>query len=556
MAGYAGFRGDENGNTIAEQTEYELPVAGSLMGKALTAQSVFGFNFLLPFAPDAPDFFIIPGDNQVSVLWQPSPTETTGDPFFVIASQVTTTDTLGNIVPNSLYDPNYRQSDVEGYRVYRGRVDNPNELQLLASFDYTGTFISDFAGQVNPTISCAPEIGVNVFTPIVDSTGAVVDSTPGCPVAFDTVLPGVPRTVSNPVPLVGQLTQVQLTGGRDKLATGPAIHLKVDTAMTGNNFGAPDLSDNGVPFVFVDRTARNNLRYFYSVVAFDVNSFQSGPSSLESPRNTKPAVASHTASNLESVATLTQSVEGRGVNVSQGAVTPTIDPATGRFSGKQPPADNIQLGFAGGSFAQTIFTGTGTFGATLIGLGLGDARNTIPVSFTYETVSSTGVLDTVSLSVAQPLDNTNPTGQSGPAPAATSDPTLAARFGVPAGFVQNGQVTQGIESYQSHVAYGRGCQIDALWGDAHDCTYNGPRWFSGPNETKADPNAGNVAGTGDAADNNNAGELPGVLTVFNPQSYHQIGAGYRTVESVLAGAARAADISVYWGGGRAGRFRC
>ena len=26
---------------------------------------------------------------------------------------------------NPQYDPNYRQFDVEGYRVYRGRVDSP-----------------------------------------------------------------------------------------------------------------------------------------------------------------------------------------------------------------------------------------------------------------------------------------------------------------------------------------------------------------------------------------------------------------------------------------------
>jgi hypothetical protein len=549
VAGYRGFVEDANANGVPEQTEYELPVSNSLMGKALTAQEVFRVNFLLPFSPDAPEFFLIPGDNQVSVLWQPSPTEATGDPFFAVASQVTTTDTLGNIVPNPLYDPNYRQADVEGYRVYRGRVDNPNELQLLASFDYTGTFISDFAGQVNPTISCAPEIGVNVFTPITDpETGAVIDSTPGCPVAFDTVVPGVPRTVANDVPLVGQLTQVQLTGGRDKLATGQAIHLVVDTAMTGNNFGAPDLSDNGVPFVFVDGSARNNLRYFYSVVAFDVNSFQSGPSSLESPRNTKSTTPTHAASNLQSTATLTQTIEGRGVNVTQGAVTPEIDPVTGIFSGKQPPADNIELQFAG-AFAQTIFTGSGTFSATLLGLGLGDARNGVPVSFTYETSSAQGQLDTVSLSVAQPLDNTNPTALSGPAPAATADAALSSRFGVPAGFVQQGQVSQGIVAYQAHVAYGRGCQIDHLWGDDADCTYNGPRWFSGPNETKADPNFGNVAGSEDATDNNNAGELPGILTINNPQSYHQITGAHRVVEAVLAGAARAADFNVYWGAG-------
>ena len=62
-------------------------VPGSLLGKATVAQAVFDNGFLLPFAPDAPEFFLIPGNDQVTVLWRPSPSETSGDPFFAIASQ-------------------------------------------------------------------------------------------------------------------------------------------------------------------------------------------------------------------------------------------------------------------------------------------------------------------------------------------------------------------------------------------------------------------------------------------------------------------------------------
>jgi hypothetical protein len=113
--------------------------------------------------------------------------------------------------------------------------------------------------------------------------------------------------------------------------------------------------------------------------------------------------------------------------------------------------------------------------------------------------------------------------------------------------VQNGQITQGLVGYQFVAAHGRGCYIDDLFGG--NCTYNGPRWFSGGNETKADPNGGNVAGTGDAKDNNNAGELPGVLTIQHPQSYYQVGAEFRMIEGALGGAIRAADLNVYWGAG-------
>jgi hypothetical protein len=120
-------------------------------------------------------------------------------------------------------------------------------------------------------------------------------------------------------------------------------------------------------------------------------------------------------------------------------------------------------------------------------------------------------------------------------------------LGVPAGFVQTGQITQGLVAYQRHTAFGRGCHIDHLFGNAADCTYNGPRWFQGANETKIDPNAGNVGGTANATDNNNAGELPGVLTIQNPQSYHQLDGAYRAIEATLGGAVRAADFNVHWG---------
>ncbi len=91
MTGYLGFNDDGDGNVT--QTEINA-VPGSLLGKAKTAQTVFDNKFLLPFAPDRPDFFLVPGNNQVTVLWNRSATETTPDPFFAIASQPTTIDPL------------------------------------------------------------------------------------------------------------------------------------------------------------------------------------------------------------------------------------------------------------------------------------------------------------------------------------------------------------------------------------------------------------------------------------------------------------------------------
>ncbi len=133
-------------------------VPRSLLGKGLVAQAVFDAKFLLPFPPDAPPFFLIPGDNEVTVVWKASATELTGDPYFAVAS------TFDPLNP-ALYDPNYRQFDVEGYRIYRGRTSQ--DLELVAQFDRTGTTFIDWTGAVSHP-NCAPELGVQTGCPPID----------------------------------------------------------------------------------------------------------------------------------------------------------------------------------------------------------------------------------------------------------------------------------------------------------------------------------------------------------------------------------------------------
>jgi len=548
VAGYRGFAGDQNGDGVPQQTEYDLPVSGSLMGKALTAQSVFDINFLLPFAPDAPDFFTVPGNGQVTVVWRPSTSETTPDPFFTVASQATTTDSLGNVLPNPLYDPNYRQFDVEGYRVYRGRVDSPNELQLLAQFDYAGTVISDFAAQVNPTTGCAPELGINVFTPITDSLGAVIDSTPACPIAFDTVLPGVARAAHVDIPLVGPLTQVKLQGGRDKLATGTAIFLQVDTAFTGKGGTGQVLSDNGVPFTYVDKTARNNLRYFYSVTAFDVNSFQSGPSSLESPRNTKPATPNATASNVQSeLATQTAALDRTGTPISN-TTLPTVDPATGTLSGPEPPASGGAIEVV--QSLSPVIGQPGEATVTLDSLHLGVANGTgccggppAPTPTTYF-FTATGANGTVHFFAPINQDGTDQTalGQ-GFFAVAPVDQNLGQNFGGGSQFALGTSLQDTLPGSAYENAMGLGCALGSAGFDPDgNCFGSGPRWFDGPsptkNETKANPKDGTI---------NNGGALTGVTVVSVPQSYNYFNRNWRNFEWATSGAFRAADFNVYWG---------
>jgi hypothetical protein len=136
---------------------------------------------------------------------------------------------------------------------------------------------------------------------------------------------------------------------------------KLDTAFADINRGriaqgvSTQLTNSGVPFLFIDRNVRNSLRYFYSVVAFDVNSAASGPSSLESQRATKAVTPVPAVSNSQVTTTLVTHVIGRN-SVAMDTViktAPTFDAATAKFSGPFQPADGGIVGFVG-EFAASV----------------------------------------------------------------------------------------------------------------------------------------------------------------------------------------------------------
>jgi hypothetical protein len=545
-------------STKCEQTgtagdEWKV-VPGSLLGKAYTAQAVFDAKFLLPFAPTAPKFFLIPGDNQVTVIWQPSASETGGDPYYAVSSDVN----------NPLYDPNYRQFDVEGYRIYRGRVDNQDQLSLVAQFDFKGTVFKDYDGVVNAVNTCAPNL--NVLT--------------SCPVAYSAPwAPGVPRTVANDNPIVSPLTQV-LPKDRLELATGLVFDSKTDTLVTGRNSGLPPLTDTGVPYVFVDEGVRNNFRYFYVVTAFDVNSLISGPSSLESPKaGTVAIVPQAPASNVVQTGTLTSAMYGRGVN--QSAVftsVPSIDQTTGTFSGPFPPANGATLGFVG-QFASQVVGSSGSLTARLDSFHLGqvdlsgccggaDQSGGKPVVFYYTLGNGTDSTK-VSAALQQQLDVDASTQIF--FDALKVDATLAAVYGGDGTYSLKGQFEPSIPSGPNAGDWGLGLLLGEPGFTSAEITatgataarYNGARWFDGPspanNEVTADPITG-ACGTGTGAcgpagstvatlNFNNAGVLSGVTKIYQPLTLTMINREWRNTGETQSGARRAADYNVYWGTG-------
>ena len=527
--------GDSNANDVIEQNEV-VSVKRSLLDKALVAQAVYNNKFLLPFAPEPPRFFLVPGDNQVTIAWRPSETETRktggGDPYFEIASAPFVFDTLGNPTANPLYDPNFLQYDVEGYRIYRGRTSG--QLELVAQFDYAGTEIIDYTGSfAYPTdedgdglSECAPELGIQ----------------DDCPVTF-------PSATGKAHELVGNIVQVP-SGGRVALANGSVLILKADTAVTGNGSGFPALTNGGVGFAYVDRGVRNSFTYHYAVTAFDLNSFTSAPSSLESPRITK-TVTPRKASGQETAGAL-QSVQllgGDGSTLS-GAL-PTINATTGIFSGPMPPTDGVNLGLAA-FLPQVLADGSVTLTIDSIVPGLtADLAGPGVAGVYYVRAQGAGLPTAVAIPLTVDAFSTD-VANSVSFPATAINTAKSQRFGGDSTFALYGSAGVSSAGTWRLTSWGRA----SINGDPGNSDFNGPRWFQGANETLADPNGSHCPGSPGACVQAPLARTAGMLVnsptdtvrIFHVLSYNTVpNVPMRVLEGLTAHVARAADTRVYWG---------
>jgi hypothetical protein len=546
ITGFKGFV-DDNADGVVQQNEIRT-VPQSLLGKALIAQTVFDSKFLQPAAPQAPEFILVPSDHQVTVLWQPSTTESPtggGDPYFQAAS-----------ANPLLFDPNYRQFDVEGYRVYRGRTDSPNTLVLLQQFDSDTTHFIDRTGQVNTvegdqTSSCAPALGIFV-------------GTAGHPCVDAGIVNGVHEIVPDTFPIATPLVQVPEANYKP-LASGKAFVAASDTAVSGSAAAAAlgvidrsklTLGDTKIPFVFVDKDVQNNVRYFYSVTAFDVNSIRSGPSSLESARITKPVTPQRQASNY-TPSTLVSGLVGRdpATLLDPTKPLPSIASKTGIFSGPFPPANAWDFGFL--AFVKELVSTTGSFSLQLDSIQLGSAADGVPATYWY-TATTPGGTSVVSLPILQDFTTAPATAASALFDVQPLDQSLANRFGAKdqAFLPLRGQVKITLPGNYFTNDWGRGAAgLDIGSFSIRNSFYNGARWFDGPspqkNETKADPAEGNcfdAATSNCTTDNfNNAGRLTGVSVIHEPHGYITMSGDGREFDGGFGAAVRAADFNVYWG---------
>ena len=509
-----------NGDTLITQDEIST-VPRSLLNKGLVAQSVFDNKFLLPFPPDPPEFFLVPGDNQVTVVWRESTSEQTGDPYFQVAkdSLVANPTPPPALKANQLFDHNYREFDVEGYRIYRGRT--TGDLKVIVQFDKSGTFLVDYTGAINYG-NCAPELAVITDCPTDLATG-------------------------HRVPLAGEIIQIP-PGGRVKLASGDVLVIQADTAVTGGASGNPPLADTGIPFAFIDNGVRNGFRYFYTVSAFDVNSVRSvgpGSTALEGRLPAK-SVTPRKSSGQEAGggATITFA-SPRGTPLDPNAALPTLDPATGIFSGPMPPTN----GFGGGfpvdvSRLITTASATLTIDSVVPGNPDPDALGTKASAVYYVTPAGGSQIKIPILLSATNGD----ASASAYAPATPVTGAKTARFGGDATFILNLVATVKAPGPWRTTSPGRGSANTSPGNSSQ----NGPRWWTGaanentprPNELVCTPSDGACV---QANLTRNAGSLPGV-DIFHVQAYSTVNNfPQRDLEAILATVTRAADFKVYWG---------
>jgi hypothetical protein len=143
-------------------TANDDPVFGPLRAAALVAQASGNAGFLQPVAPPAPDFTQIPGDHQITIVWNADPV-TSSNPFARIVRAPFNTEEpvatgiilapgdvvffngqfqtaaqagiAGQEVTNVNFNPNFVVFDFEGFRVYRSRTGLTEDAELIAQFD-------------------------------------------------------------------------------------------------------------------------------------------------------------------------------------------------------------------------------------------------------------------------------------------------------------------------------------------------------------------------------------------------------------------------------------
>jgi hypothetical protein len=280
-----------------------------------------------------------------------------------------------------------------------------------------------------------------------------------------------------------------------------------------------------------------------------VNSVASGPTSLESAPIARSVTPRAPSGQQVTGVLQTQALVGAdGTTLDPNAALPTLDPATGIFSGPMPPADGVEVGLA--AFLPELLSDgaiTVTVDSIIPGADL-DGRS---LEY-YLTGQGSGAPVPFQLSITQDAFSSDESGSAN-FPATNVDSAKAARFGGSQSFFLAGATTAEVPGNYRITSFGRG----DINGDPSNSVQAGPRWWSGaanetqsaPNSTVCTPSSGSCV---QADLSHTAGELPGVSVLFHIMAYATVASTpMRNLEGLTAGVTRAADFALYWGSGGA-----
>ncbi|HET9984840.1 MAG TPA: T9SS type A sorting domain-containing protein [Longimicrobiales bacterium] len=454
----------------------------SLFKAAVDARTLFATNFLLPSPPPAPTVTVIPGNHETKVVWSDEAVGTK-DPYFPIAQQRGISG--------------FRESDFEGYRVYR-KVRPNGDWERIAQYDLKDGL-------------------TEVVTPV------------------DTV-----------VNQEGQVVVVKADTARAGGDTG----LRFSLIDRGGSFPDPSTGPGLI----------NGVTYYYAVTAYDINTpFAPGGSSLESGQRLSAAAQAvggaggtprADAPNLTAGSFATTVTGSDNTVLNTTAADPTIDAETGKFSAAMPPTNGFSVAVE--PFIPEIVTAGGTATLTIDSIVPGNplvGQNPVyyltaqtPAGTQHKTIEvPVGFTDEAAAPTALGFDLVK------------ADQTFASRFGVSAAPVKL-SVEASLASPGNYflAGKGRGWINGAAANGVNLSIFNGPRWFVSGQGEPADPNGGTKAvacANGDCTGIPGgllAGDIPG-YRIYPVIGYLTVPSGARDMEAVWSTVTRAADIEVTWG---------
>ncbi len=145
------------------------PALSELIEVQRAAQVIFDAGFLAPGPPPKPELTLIPGNQQVTIVW--SDVSQVPDPFFAIAGDPT----------SPAFDSLFREFDFEGFVLVRSTSGNPADVDTLATFDLANdvTVINDTTLQpftivdtlTGDTISVELPVSINPIVSDLPNTG-------------------------------------------------------------------------------------------------------------------------------------------------------------------------------------------------------------------------------------------------------------------------------------------------------------------------------------------------------------------------------------------------